>query len=89
MTEQNTLTTENEVERIVEEFKDYHAGLLSGRLSPLYIDEKLRQTITPLIEDRNARAREMVEKDRETYSCYEGCNCRSRILKALSHGIDL
>jgi hypothetical protein len=60
MTEQNTLTTEHEVERIVEEF-----------LSKCFFDVKhiadedeavdwLRTTLTPLIEDRNARAREVV-----------------------------
>jgi hypothetical protein len=53
MTEQNTLTTEQEVERIVSAFLDLPP---SGRSSHALW---LRDILTPLIEDRNARAREV------------------------------
>jgi hypothetical protein len=49
------------VEDVVEEFKDYHAGLLSGRLSPLYLDEKLRQALQSQAEEYEREKREIAD----------------------------
>jgi len=103
MTKQNTLTTEQEVERIAKQIANgigssygegatYH-GLTSTNNSHLDsgdYDLLVRDITTALIEDRNARAREVVKELSEIFDASENISARNCVLAtAMRHGIDL
>jgi len=101
MTDQNTLTTENEVERIVKEANDrlmkfeHEPSIWNGMMVYEAGDIEgflvwLSSILTPPIADRNARAREVVRELVDLFDESGNKVARNCVLfTARIHGIDL